>query len=78
MSSNLSFTIGSLKPIRDFWSRNSPQYGETCWFDTYDDDAFCRVDEITTFVKESPYRQALEFLPLPNVCCPVPLIYGLK
>lgn len=32
MSSNLSITIGSLKPIRGIWSGNSSQCGGACWF----------------------------------------------
>lgn len=78
MSSNLSFIIGWLGPLRDIWSRNYPQYGGACWFDTYDDDIFCKVDKVPTFVNESPYRQALEFFSLPNVRCPIHIIYGLN
>lgn len=50
MPSNSSFTIGSLKPIRGVWSGNSPQYGGTCWFETHDEESFCGVGKVLTFV----------------------------
>lgn len=57
MSSDLSFTVGPLRPIRGVWSGNSSLCGGMCWFETPgDDESFYRVDRVPTLVHESLYE----------------------